>query len=94
MFIDKTMSTTGTLGSVEVIVLDDDGVPVFDVDDAGKAITEQLPRAVILKPTTADACDAGGDTVVNDKNERSGAPIGFGMLIIFVVGLFVRKVKK
>ena len=75
----------------QVIVRDADGTPVFEVDSAGKAVTEQLPRAIILKPTSEAVCDEKDKNSGDQKITRSGAPFGFGLILTALAGLWWRR---
>ena len=75
----------------QVIVTDSDGNPVFELDSAGNAITEQLPRAIVLKPTTEALCEEQDKNSGDQKVERSGAPFGFGLIMTALAGLWWRR---
>ena len=88
------VTTAGAEGATEQVVLDANGNPVFAVDGSGQAITEQLPRAVVLKPTTEQACEVSGTDSPQDKSERKGASFGWLMLLLSLAGLGRRKFLK
>lgn len=81
------VSTVPLLDYSEEVVIDSEGLPVFAVDGNGKPVTEQLPRAVILKPTSEQACDISGEGIVVESFEREGASLGWLFFILSFVGL-------
>ncbi|MGB1296982.1 MAG: DUF3466 family protein [Psychrobium sp.] len=86
--------TSTTEGAVEELVVDDKGDPVFDTNSQGEPITEQIPRAVILKPTEGEACSVVEEDSVDYKQERQGAGFGIGALMIATAGLFIRRLRR
>lgn len=88
---DGNITTTPDENSVEELVKDANGDVVFDTDSEGRPITEQIPRAVILKPTQEQACGVIEDTSQDFVFERSGANFGFLGLMLAGFGLFTRQ---
>ncbi|MGB0899484.1 MAG: DUF3466 family protein, partial [Psychrobium sp.] len=86
--------TSTTEGAVEELVVDSNGDPVFDTNASGAPITEQIPRAVILKPTDGEACKVVEEDSINYKQERQGAGFGFGALLLLTAGLFTRRFRR
>jgi len=80
-------------GAVEEIIVDENNEPVFDVNSQGQPITEQIPRAVILKPTVGEVCSVVEEDSIDYKQERKGAGFGFLGLIVLMAGLFTRRLR-
>ncbi|MCG7529775.1 DUF3466 family protein [Psychrobium sp. MM17-31] len=83
-----------TEGAVEELVVDANGEPVFDTNSQGEPITEQIPRAVILKPTEGEACSVVEEDSADYKQERQGAGFGIGALLMATAGLFIRRFRR
>lgn len=90
---DGNVTTTPDENSVEEVVKDANGNVVFDTDSEGRPITEQIPRAVILKPTTESACSVIEDTSQDFVYKRSGANFGLFGLLLAGMSLFSRKLR-
>ncbi len=86
--------TSTTEGAVEELVIDANGEPVFDTTASGEPITEQIPRAVILKPTEGEACQVVEEDSLDYKQERQGAGFGLSALLIATAGLFLRRFRR
>ncbi|MDP2560350.1 DUF3466 family protein [Psychrobium sp. 1_MG-2023] len=84
----------GTEDAQEEIVVDENGEPVFDTDADGKPVTEQIPRAVILKPTEGEACSVIDEDSQEHKHTRSGAGLGFGALMLGLFGFVTRRLMR
>jgi len=92
---DKGNEVTSTTdGAVEELVVDANGEPVFDTNTSGEPVTEQIPRAVILKPTEGEACQVVDENSLDYKQERQGAGFGLGTLLIATAGLFLRRFRR
>ncbi len=90
---DGNITTTPDENSVEEVVKDANGNVVFDTDSEGRPITEQIPRAVILKPTDEAVCSVVEDTSQDFVYKRSGANFGLFGLLLAGMGLFRRKLR-
>lgn len=88
---DGKVVDVGTKDAIESIVIDNNGEPVFDTDGQGRPITEQITRAVILKPIDGAACSVVEEDSEIYKNERKGANLGFGMILLTMLGLARRR---
>ncbi|NRA60415.1 MAG: DUF3466 family protein [Psychrobium sp.] len=88
---DGKVVDVGTKDAIESIVIDNNGKPVFDTDGQGRPITEQITRAVILKPIDGAACSVVEEDSEIYKNERKGANLGFGMILLTMLGLARRR---
>lgn len=86
--------TSTTEGAVEELVVDANGEPVFDTNATGEPVTEQIPRAVILKPTEGEACQVVEEDSLDYKQERQGAGFGLSALLIATAGLFLRRFRR
>jgi hypothetical protein len=85
--------TSTTVDAVEEIVVDANNDPVFDVNGQGQPITEQVPRAVILKPTQGESCEVVEDDSQDYKQKRQGAGFGVMGLFLLIGGLFARRLR-
>jgi len=90
---DGNIVESSVEGAVEEIVVDANNEPVFDVNAQGQPITEQIPRAVILKPTQGEACSVVEDDSQDYKQERQGAGFGVIGLLVLMAGLFTRRLR-
>jgi len=88
---DGNVTTTTSEAVQEELVTDANGNVVFDTDSGGNPITEQIPRAVILKVTEDKSCSIIEDTSQDFVHERSGANFGLFGLLLAGLGLFRRK---
>lgn len=75
----------------QVIATDSEGRPIFAEDIDGTVVTEQLPRAIVLRPTSDSVCDIQDKNSGVTKVERSGAPFGFGLLLVACFGWLGRR---
>jgi len=90
---DGNIVESNVEGAVEEIVVDANNEPVFDVNGQGQPITEQIPRAVILKPTQGEACSVVEDDSQDYKQERQGAGFGVIGLLALMTALFTRRLR-
>jgi len=86
---DVTVSTAE--GAIEALMTDSNGDLVFVTDSDGSVETEQVARAVILKPSQETVCGEVTDSVEDYEYERSGAGLGLFSILLMVAGLFNRQ---
>ncbi|GAA4896089.1 DUF3466 family protein [Ferrimonas pelagia] len=93
-FVDVEDEEGNVIGTVRRIVIGENrGKPVIDVDANGNFITDQVPRSVVLKQTTSsDACGVPLDDGLNmQPNKRQGAGLGFGWLLALAPLAWLRR---
>ncbi|MBY5991591.1 DUF3466 family protein [Ferrimonas balearica] len=84
----------GTITYRTVVVIDEDtGKPVIENDANGNPTTNQVPRAIVLKPVSTDQmCSLTIEDGLNPPpNERQGASLGMGWLMALTSLLFWRR---
>jgi uncharacterized membrane protein len=74
------------------VVVGDNGLPLFKLDGNGAPVTAYLPRMVILKQTSGEACTTS-DSVEEEPYVRQGAA-SFAWLFALPLLWFRRRVKK
>jgi uncharacterized membrane protein len=93
-FIRKPQYQTDLLGNNVLVA--DNGLPLFELDGNGDPVTAYLPRMVILKPTSGEACidtDVDDADVEEEAYVRQGAA-SFAWLFTLPLLWLRRRVKK
>lgn len=84
-----------TTDAVEEVVVDANGDPIFETTVAGEVVTEQVQRAVILKPVVdGEECVLITEDSTEFKETREGAGFGFMALCLLIGGIFTRRLSK
>jgi len=88
---DVTISSA--TDAVEELVTDSNGNLIYLTESDGSVYTQQVARAVVLKPSQGTVCgeDINSDSVEDYEFERTGAGFGFTSLLLLMTGLFARR---